>query len=461
VNDGLVELQIVAEWTVGIPLRGCRAIPIRLSGGPIDAVAVAYSSSLGCNPWIEIFAFPTDTLKLAVFDLSGRQIWVRDLGPGVLPDGNFCPLYAFDLNGDGADELFFVNNVDPVHPLAISKYRLERVDARDGRTMGQWPWPAYNADGPMNDAFRNAILGGHVHGRPVLVTAQGTYGDMYLQGWNADLSRRWEIAIPAGSRGARGSHMHPVVDLNGDGVDELMWGERCIELDGGGELFCADADTYDGHSDAIQPFIDPTSGRWLLYAAREKKTTVAPRVAVYDDRGRRVWGAVERGHMHVNWVAQLQPGRRTAMSTRIDSHVETPRGRMLINREVFAFDASTGEPLELPFDPHQTIPVDINGDGVHELVRGSAHEGGGGGELLDGTGRVLGSVGDRVALASKCLDLPGEHLLTWSAEGALRFWADARACDTDAATARCAHPFYALNQRSTACGQHLTMLGGV
>ena len=78
----------------------------------------------------------------------------------------------------------------------------------------------------MVNAFRNAIAGGSVHGQPVLLTAQGTYEDMYLQGWNPDLTPRWEVTIPKGSRGAHGSHMHPVVDLNNDGVDELLWGER-------------------------------------------------------------------------------------------------------------------------------------------------------------------------------------------------------------------------------------------
>jgi hypothetical protein len=379
----------------------------------------------------------------------------------VIPDSSFCPIFPFDLNGDGVDEIYFVNNTDPEHPLGISKYRLEQADARTGKPMGQWAWPGANAEGSMNNAFRNAIVGGYAKGQAVLVTAQGLYDDMYLQGWSADMARRWEIAIPANGRGARGSHMHPVVDLNGDGVDELLWGERCIELDNGQELFCADADTYNGHSDIIQPFIEPGSGRWLVYVTREKKNLVAPRVAVYDNRGQRVWGAMDRGHMHVGWVAQFEPGRRTAMATRVGGQVQTREGRHLFGREPFAFDAVTGEERTLPFDPHQTIPVDLNGDGLHELVRGTAHDGGGSGEVLDGAGRTIGSVGGCVALTSKVLPIPGEQLLTYARDGNLRLWADLRAEDTDAALARYANPFYRLNQRSTACGNHLHVLGGV
>ena len=47
-------------------------------------------------------------------------------------------------NEDGVDEIWFVNNSDPVHPLAISKYRLDRLDALTGKTLGdrEWLWEA-------------------------------------------------------------------------------------------------------------------------------------------------------------------------------------------------------------------------------------------------------------------------------------------------------------------------------
>ena len=118
-----MKLRIESQWELGLPVLSCFAAPLRLGSGGIDAVVIAYSNSAGSNPWIEVFSFPEDTLKLAVFDLKGRKIWQRDLGPGVLPNPAFCPVFPFDLDGDGADELYFVNNIDPEHPLAISKYR--------------------------------------------------------------------------------------------------------------------------------------------------------------------------------------------------------------------------------------------------------------------------------------------------------------------------------------------------
>ena len=187
-----LSLKVVRTFSLGMPVAACKVVPVMLgAGGRIEGIAVWHTTNVGSNPWGEMFSFPTDTLKLSVFDLKGQRLWQRDLGEGVVPYTNFCPLMSLDLDGDGADELYFVNNIDPIHPLGISKYRLERADARTGQTMGQWAWPAKNADGPMNNAYRNFILGGYVHGKPVLVTAQGTYDDMYLQGWKSDMTPRW------------------------------------------------------------------------------------------------------------------------------------------------------------------------------------------------------------------------------------------------------------------------------
>ncbi|MBN2713480.1 MAG: hypothetical protein JXR97_13755 [Planctomycetes bacterium] len=456
-----MNIKAIKEWNIGTPIMQIHILPVRLGSGKIDALAMLYSNSLGSNPWIEMFSFPTDTYKLAVYDLSGKCMWCRDLGPGVIADPCFCPVFALDLDEDGKDEIYFLNNIDPEHPMAISKFKLERADAETGATTAQVEWPGYNAEGPMTNAFRNIISGGYANGKPVLLTAQGMYEDMYLQGWSSDLTKRWEVEIPEGSRGARGSHMHPVVDINKDGIDEWMWGERCIAVDTGKELFCCDDETYSGHSDTIQPFIDPATRDWLLFTSRAKQQFVSPRVAVYDNTGKRIWGAVDSGHMHIGWVARFSEEARTAMAIRIGTKKQTRQSREIHGRVVFAFDAVSGTPVELPFDPYQTIPVDLNGDGLHELVRGTWHDGNCSGEVIDGKGNVLGSVDGPVAFASKFLDLPGEQVITYAKDGTLRIWADTEAEDSPLALARYENSFYHTNQRACACGNHKHVLGGL
>jgi hypothetical protein len=265
---------------------------------------------------------------------------------------------------------------------------------------------------------------------------------MFLQGYRSDMTTRWEQEIGENTPGARGSHMAPVVDINRDGVDELMWGERCIELDTGKELWCADEAAYRGHSDVIQPVLCD-DGRWILYTCREGDGRAAPRVVTFDEKGQRIWGAVDQGHMDMGWVARLGDAGKMAMAIRIGHKTCGPDGRHHQGCEAFVFDVFTGKEKALPLDPYRTIPVDLNGDGRHELIRGVP---GGDGKVWNRYGEEVATVGGTVALARKLIDRAGEHLLLYQDDGMVRIVCDADAeRDSDEAKARYAHPFYRLN----------------
>lgn len=476
-DKGGIDLYVTVETHLAGPLAQMRAVPVRLGPGPAETspatspavgglsaarrgVLAVFGRDAEVDPYVEMFFFPTGPLKLAMLDpaASGRVLWTRDLGRGVVPGIWFCPVYPFDLDGDGAEEIWLVGSADDDHPLSLNASRLERLDPATGKTTGQWPWPATDGEQSPSHLYRRFIVGGYVRGKPVLVTAQGTYGAMKLQGWNADMSLRWEHAVAAKDLGARGSHMCPIVDINGDGVDELMWGERCIELDKGRELFCADRDTWAGHSDIIQPVLDGTGGKWTFFTCRESGTG-NPRVAAYDDAGRRIWGDLDAGHMDMGWVARLGDAcEPVAMAIRIGAKSAGPAGFARKGVEEFTYDAATGKPHPLGFSVFATIPVDLDGDGLHELVRGLT---GGDGAVLDRKGRALGQVAGSVAAAGKLLDHPGEQVLTWQKDGTIRIYTARRAADTAAARKRYSHPYYQAAQRLSATGYNLVNLGGL
>ncbi len=457
-----VHLQTVAQWDVGSPIGQCRAVPVRLGPSGPDAILAIYSADFDIDPSHEMFFFPSGTLKMALFTHAGELLWRRDLGPGVVPGVWFCPVFPFDLDGDGCDEIWFVDNEDPRHPLSKRSRRLACLDGRTGALLGRWPWPDRNRrQQELSFMYRDFILGGYVRGQGVLVTAQGTYLDMFLQGWRADMTARWEADIlrVGDNRGAAGSHMCAVGDLNGDDVDEVLWGERSIDLGSGAQLFCADCPAYHGHSDIVQPVLDWSSGQWSIYTARESHPEAVPRVVMYDSRGRRLWGDVDGGHVDMGWVARAQGCRgRLAWAARIGAKACGPDGRSHEWVEEFFFDAADGRRLERGFSAYRTLPVDLDGDGFHELVRGMPS---GDGEVMDTAGRTLGSVGAPTAMACKFLDRPGEHLLSYHGDGTLRVWADANAADSPAALARYAHPFYRRNRVLTATGYNMVNLGGV
>ena len=339
-----VRLRPQMEVQLGGTLGQMRAVPVQTGRGAAPAFLLVYGPDVVIDPFHEMFYYPTGTLNLALVS-EGRIVWKRDLGRSVVPGTWFCPVFPFDLDGDGADEIWFVDNVDADHALSLRGLRLARLDARDGKLIARYPWPTVTPQS-MSHTYRNFILGGLVRGKPVLVTAQGTYGPMALQGWNPDLTKRWETKIPAGP-GPRGSHMTPVVDFDGDGVEESLWGERRIELDAGKQLFCADCDRYDGHSDVIQPVLDRARQRWFFFTCRESDQQRSPRVALFDDQGARIWGDLDKGHMDVGWVAHLDAAGPTAMALRIGTKTLGPKGLNRTGVEEFVWDALTGKPKKL------------------------------------------------------------------------------------------------------------------
>ena len=291
------------------------------------------------------------------------------------------------------------------------------------------------------------------------MTAQGTYGPMKLQGWNPDMTLRWEYNIDRSKPGASGSHMCPVIDLNNDGIDEVLWGERCIEMDTGRERFCADRNVYRQHSDVIQPVYDRSRDRWFIYTCREGGKHIPPRVVFFDDKGNRVWSDLDQGHIDMGWAARLgENGEHIVMAIRIGSKTAGPKGFFRHGVEEFTYKALTGQKYPLPFSVFNTLPVDLNGDGIHELVR---REDDGTSTVIDRLGRILAKFDGRVVVLSKIIDHPGEQLLCYSPDGTLRILADVNAKDSPEALQRYNHPFYKKSQALTASGSNRNLLGGL
>ena len=452
-----IDLRCVTQFSLGAPLGQLRVVPVALGQRKPQALLCVHSQDATVDPYQEMFFFPKDMLHLTALTLDGKVLWTRDLGRGVVPGTWFCPVFPFDLDGDGVDEIWLVGNPDTDHPLTTAKRHLERLDARTGRTLCQWHWPAPEPEQSPSHLYRHFIFGGYVHRKPVLVTAQGTYGAMSLQGWNADMTHRWEYKIAKDSPGARGSHMCAVVDLDGDDVDEVLWGERCIEFDQGRERFCADRGSYGGHSDVVQPVWDDDRKQWFIYTCRENGA--APRVVLFDSAGRRVWSDLDKGHMDMGWVARLgKDGRPTAMAIRIGSKTAGPQGFRRTGITEFVYDTFSGQPRKLDFSVFGTLPVDLNGDGNHELALGLAPAEG---SVPAVQGGMLVKVPGRVVLGSKILDRPGEQLISYTSDGAVRIWADVNARDSAAAQRRYRHRFYQANQRLTATGANQINLGGL
>jgi hypothetical protein len=207
----------------------------------------------------------------------------------------------------------------------------------------------------------------------------------------------------------------------------------------------------------VQPVLDWKTGQWYIHTCRESGE--APRIVCFDQYGRRRWGDLETGHIDTGWAAHLgQDGEPIVLGVRITEKQRSAAGERRTGIEEFTYRPFTGEQIDLGFSVYTTIPIDLNGDGIHELVKGYFE---GDGTVLDRSGRVLGNIDGLSAMASKFIDHPGEQILSYAHDGRVRIWVDRNAHDTDAAKRRYNHLFYRTNQRLTACGYNLFNLGGI
>ena len=411
---------------------------------------VFLTSSSWQDPGEELFHLPSDTLHILCFHDNGRLLWKKDLGAGVLPGIWFCPLAAIDMDGDAADEIYFVTNNSDA-PFSLFQRRLEALDARTGKTLGQWSWPDYTRELSLSRCYRFYLTAGYAHGEPVLITSQGCYTDMYLQGWGRGMKKLWEKAIPESAPGPRASHLTPVLDLNGDGVDEIFWGERILSVLTGEELFDF-APEFHGHSDILVPFLDYKTDEMYVYTCREDHETPGQqRVNVFCADGRLKWSAVDTGHMHVGWVATALDGYgKLAMA---EHHEWAPNtdagskdGMTMHTFEKYFFNAVTGERLDftLPFPAGEASPADLNGDGYSEFIYNN--------RIYDRFGGVLARFrGGRIRAGRILEECPGEQLMTIE-DGTVRIYADPDAADSEIMKKRLQRRFPLLLQKLTASG---------
>lgn len=451
-----IKMEPVMELKLGTGAGQYKVMPAKL-GDDTHGFVAFYSSCYDIDMHYSMFVYPTDTLHGIAFTEDGEVLWKTILG--IAPSAALYCFTLIDMDGDGVDELYIVNNSDPEHPLWIEAFVLERRNILTGEVTGTWKWPNYGGIERSMWYFRNHVFAGYDQGNPILVTAQGTYADMYFQAYDQDMDLLWERTIGKDDPGARGSHSFPIVDINCDGCDEVLWGERCLSLHDGHELFCIERDTWAGHSDMCQPVWDSRNERWLVYINRESHEQIGPRIGMYDSNGNAIWTAVEWGHIHKGWVGRIgENGEMIANGMRITGQTKNAVGRYYTGITEFSFEAFTGKSITLPYSLFDTAPVDVNGDGIHEILRGVAS---GDTELIDRTGRRIAFLGGKVAMNTKIFNLPGEQIMTYYPDGTVKVFTDANAVDSPAAMARYNHPFYSRNQYARNIENNICMHGGI
>ena len=268
-----------------------------------------------------------DCLWAVIWDaykLDGTFLWRVKGGPGIILgnsssfavtdfDGDGCAEMAIrtsegtvfgdgqeigDTNGDGKVDYRTWGNLNSSSPGWVDHYNsagpefISVVDGKTGRELARDHFIARETSASWGDdywkracSFRVGVGCFDDTGLPSVVLGRGVYARSVIEAWDyrhGKLTRKWRFDTNDGKTGrdgkrhstyaAQGNHSLNVADLDGDGLDEVMYGSMAVDHDGIGLW-----NTRLGHGDAnhVGKFLPGREGLQMFHCLETGRTMVA------------------------------------------------------------------------------------------------------------------------------------------------------------------------------------------
>ncbi|WP_207514226.1 rhamnogalacturonan lyase [Longitalea luteola] len=246
----------------------------------------------------------TDPPIFQAYTLDGKFLWQINLGKNIREGAHYTQFMVYDLDGDGRAEIAMktadgtIDGQGKVIGDSTRDYRNsagriiegpEFLTVFDGRTgaalyttdyvpsrgrVDGWGGSGGNGrtDNYGNRVDRFLACVAYLDGvHPSLVMCRGYYGRSVLAAWdwkNNKLTQRWVFDTEKGYPGyaGQGNHNLSVTDVDGDGKDEIVYGQMTVDHDGKG-LYT----TGIGHADALHVSdLDPERPGIEVFGTQER-----------------------------------------------------------------------------------------------------------------------------------------------------------------------------------------------
>ncbi len=239
----------------------------------------------------------TGTTLIDCYKLDGTHLWRIDLGPNIRSGAHYTQMMVYDLDGDGSAELV-VKTADGTADATNRVIGDRRADFRSLKGRVMWgpeyltvfsgltgealhTIPYNPPRGDMEawgdnyanrcDRFLAAIA--YLDGKtPSVVMCRGYYTRSVLAAYQWDgkeLKEQWVFDSDAPGCEAyagQGNHNLRVADVDGDGCDEIIYGQMTIDHDGTG-LYS----TGMYHGDALHLLSDVNNEKYYVWGCHENK----------------------------------------------------------------------------------------------------------------------------------------------------------------------------------------------
>lgn len=231
------------------------------------------------------------------YKLDGTRLWRIDLGTNVRSGAHYIQFMVYDLDGDGCAE-FICKTADGTIDASNRLIGSMKADWRslNGRIMAGPEYltvfdgktgnilstvdfePARGnlkdwGDGYANRSDRFLAAIAYLDGvHPSVVMCRGYYAKTMLVAYDWDgknLKKRWvfDSSVPGNEAyGGQGNHNLRVADVDGDGCDEIIYGQMCVDNDGTG-LYS----TGMYHGDAIHLLSDVNDEKYYVWCCHENR----------------------------------------------------------------------------------------------------------------------------------------------------------------------------------------------